>query len=371
MGRKAEYADKPKKGPGRKAKKQKPPQLPRHLQDKDPNFLSRRAKKRLKKQNDKTQQQSNNAKLEKRKLSASLESLNESDDSESDSKKPKLFTDDNTEWLKPRGSKELFSDSDGEGEDLKEKKIGNEEDDDIMGDDFDADDSDEDQEDDEDLLPIEKASKKLTKKEAEARKLEEAETLTNIAETETFKLPSGQEIEKEIAEPPDLVAVSQRIKDVVSVLADFKTKREEDKDRIDYLNQLKQDLCTYYSYNEFLMDKFLQLFSPSELVELLEANEVQRPVTIRTNTLKTRRGDLAHALINRGVNLDPVGKWSKVGLVVYDSQVPIGATPEYLAGHYILQGAASLLPVMALAPKENEKVLDLCAAPGGKTTHIG
>ena len=48
----------------------------------------------------------------------------------------------------------------------------------------------------------------------------------------------------------------------------------------------------------------------------------------------------------------------------------LGATPEYLAGHYILQGASSLLPVMALAPQENEKILDMCAAPGGKTTHI-
>ena len=44
--------------------------------------------------------------------------------------------------------------------------------------------------------------------------------------------------------------------------------------------------------------------------------------------------------------------------------MPIGATPEYLAGHYMLQGAASFLPVMALAPQENEKILDLCAAPG-------
>jgi len=48
-----------------------------------------------------------------------------------------------------------------------------------------------------------------------------------------------------------------------------------------------------------------------------------------------------------------------------------GATPEYLAGHYMLQGASSMLPVMALAPQENERVLDMCAAPGGKTTYIG
>ena len=61
-----------------------------------------------------------------------------------------------------------------------------------------------------------------------------------------------------------------------------------------------------------------------QAIEFFEANEVPRPVTIRTNTLRTRRRDLAQALINRGVNLEPIGKWTNVGLQVFESSVPIG-----------------------------------------------
>lgn len=172
------------------------------------------------------------------------------------------------------------------------------------------------------------------------------------------------------SEGEDLQIINQRIKDIVEILKDFQKRKDPSRSRKDYTDQLKSDLMTYYSYNEYLVDKFMQLLSMHELIEFFEANETDRPVTIRTNTLKTRRRDLAQALINRGVNLDPIGEWSKVGLVVYDSQVPVGATPEYLAGHYMIQGASSMLPVMALAPQENEKILDACAAPGGKTTYI-
>ena len=68
--------------------------------------------------------------------------------------------------------------------------------------------------------------------------------------------------------------------------------------------------------------------------------------------------------------MDPLAEWSSVGIKIYDTKVPIGATPEYLAGHYMLQSASSLLPVLALDPQMDEKVLDLAAAPGGKTTYI-
>ena len=86
--------------------------------------------------------------------------------------------------------------------------------------------------------------------------------------------------------------------------------------------------------------------------------------------MKTRRKELAQALIQRGVNLDPLADWSSVGIKIYDSKVPIGATPEYLAGYYMLQSASSFLPVIALDPQMHEKILDMAAAPGGKTSYI-
>lgn len=230
--------------------------------------------------------------------------------------------------------------------------------------------------DSEDVSDIEKRSLRLDKEQARREREAEAETVdrfnleTNIQETELITLPSGQQIEAESLAPPDLALVQQRIKDIVTVLDDFARKRDPSRPRTDYIAQLKRDLCTYYGYNAFMIEVILKLFTVAEALEFIEACEVQRPVTLRTNALKTRRRELAGALINRGVNLDPIGPWSKVGLVVYESQVPIGATPEYMAGHYMLQGASSFLPVMALAPQEGEQIVDLAAAPGGKTTYI-
>ncbi|KAK7197807.1 nucleolar protein [Novymonas esmeraldas] len=161
-----------------------------------------------------------------------------------------------------------------------------------------------------------------------------------------------------------------RVQETVRVLTNFKEEREEDRHRGEYLDLLRDDLLELYEYNEFLMDCILLLFPPAEAVDFLEAMDKTRPTTIRVNTLKAKRRDLVQALVKRGMNIEPLEKWSKVGLQVFESNVPIAGTIEYLAGQYMLQAAASFLPVMALAPQEHERVLDMSAAPGGKTTYI-
>ncbi|KAI5175436.1 25S rRNA (cytosine2870-C5)-methyltransferase [Pancytospora epiphaga] len=123
------------------------------------------------------------------------------------------------------------------------------------------------------------------------------------------------------------------------------------------------------TYNEFLLKKIKQLFSKKELPAYLEANEKQRPTVLRINTLLKRRKDVMHLLSNRKVDLEKL-EWTDEGIVAFKSEVPLGATPEYLAGYYTIQGASSMLPVLNLEIKENLTVVDLCAAPGGKSTHI-
>ncbi|KHG25344.1 Putative ribosomal RNA methyltransferase NOP2 [Gossypium arboreum] len=229
---------------------------------------------------------------------------------------------------------------------------------------------------DSDETDIEEKSRAIDEQRAREEKDAQAEMELNIKEeSDEFRLPT-----KEQQRPPDLANLQMRIKEIVRVLSNFKDMRQEGTTRKDYIDQLKIDLGSYYGYNEFLIRVLVDMFPVVELMELIEAFEKPRPTCIRTNTLRTRRRDLANFLSKRGVELDQLSKWSKVGLVVYNSHVPIGATPEYLAGFYYLcalslyffyiQSASSFLPVMALAPQEKERVVDMAAAPGGKTTYV-
>ncbi|XP_072509860.1 28S rRNA (cytosine(4447)-C(5))-methyltransferase isoform X2 [Notamacropus eugenii] len=403
MGRKLDPTKKEKRGPGRKARKQKgaETELAKFLPsvgDESGKRLSSRARKRAAKR------RSESAGVpETKKLSPSPK-LSTKDVVQPPGKKGSqasgLKIGNKTLLIPAKGKKRpLPPHNSDEDEDSEDSDAGSEgaswasmDSEDDMVDDYGV--ALEETDEDDELLPIEKAAQKQRAQEAETLSQwssedsddeEEAEhspqpkskndeengdLQINLEKDEKFVLPSAKELEQENAQAPDLQSVHQRIQDIVGVLRDFGSQREEGRSRTEYLSRLRKDLATYYSYGDFLIGKIMDIFPLSELVEFLEANEVPRPITLRTNTLKTRRRDLAQALINRGVNLDPLGKWSKTGLVVYDSSVPIGATPEYLAGHYILQGASSMLPVIALAPQEHERILDMCCAPGGKTSYI-
>jgi ribosomal RNA methyltransferase Nop2 len=289
-------------------------------------------------------------------------------------------------------SDEDLKDDYGEGSEGSDDDDDEEESDDGK-DDFFGDGSDgEDQSgsgDDEELLDIEKKAlrqqakdKELEEEEAKAEgEGKEGQALTAEEEEELFAVESDSEDDEDrVVVGQDVFKVKRRLQQVVGLLSNFKQaqKEREEKEgssamrpRSDYLRRMKKDFRYIYGYNEFLTEQVLNLFTPAEALAFADSAEGSRPTTLRTNPLKSKRRDLAAALIGRGVNLDPIGDWSKVGLVVYDSKVPIGATPEYLAGHYTKQGASSLLPVMALAPQPHETVVDVAAAPGGKTTHIG
>jgi len=110
----------------------------------------------------------------------------------------------------------------------------------------------------------------------------------------------------------DLESTKVRIAELIQYLKKTPSDKTRRPPRRRYMEQLKEDIMSYYEYNEFLTDLILAYFSPAEAIELIEASECPRPITIRTNSLKTKRRELAAALINRGVNLDPIGDWSKV-----------------------------------------------------------
>ncbi|EPQ12353.1 Putative ribosomal RNA methyltransferase NOP2 [Myotis brandtii] len=394
MGRKLDPTKKEKRGPGRKARKQKgaETELARFLPaagDENSKRLSSRARKRAAKRRLGSAETSEmNKRPGVKPLPGKLPKGISVGALQTPGKKgaQSLL---NTARGKKRPAPAHSSDEEEEEEDSEEDGVvnqgdlwGSEDSDADMIDDYGTDSNSED-EDEEELLPIERAARKQKAQEAvaggqwseeETDEEEEEEGVSpesgpqkeyetdgglqiNLDEEEPFVLPPAGEMEQNIlpvkgprAQAPDLQRIHKRIQDIVGVLRDFGTQREEGRSRAEYLHRLQRDLATYYSYGDFLLGKLMDLFPLSELVEFLEANEVPRPITLRTNTLKTRRRDLAQHVTHRSSSA--------------------GATPEYLAGHYMLQGASSMLPVMALAPQEHERILDMCCAPGGKTSYI-
>jgi tRNA (cytosine40_48-C5)-methyltransferase len=90
--------------------------------------------------------------------------------------------------------------------------------------------------------------------------------------------------------------------------------------------------------------------------------------SLRINTLKTTEKEMISRLKELGVKLTKID-YTDNGYY-YETTFSLGATSEYLQGYYYLQEAASQLPPKVLNPKSEDVVLDMCAAPGSKTTQI-
>ncbi len=110
-----------------------------------------------------------------------------------------------------------------------------------------------------------------------------------------------------------------------------------------------------------ILEKVREIFKGDIFVEI--------PKSIRVNTIKIRERKLIKRLEEKGFVLEKIS-WVKYGYWVRESPYSIGATTEYLLGYYTIQDPASMFVCEVLDPHPNEIVLDMCAAPGGKTSYI-
>ena len=125
-------------------------------------------------------------------------------------------------------------------------------------------------------------------------------------------------------------------------------------------------LSSKYGYDEWLVSRFLE-YVP-KVNEFLSKMETTPTQYIRVNTLKTSRADIMSRLLSKGFELESTV--IPEVLAIKKAPLPTGATSEYLLGHYYIQDLSSCMAVDALDIAPGQFVLDVAAAPGGKTTFI-
>ena len=100
----------------------------------------------------------------------------------------------------------------------------------------------------------------------------------------------------------------------------------------------------------------------------INPDEIKLKESIRINTLKIDQNTLVKRLKNKEITINKISFLNN-GFYT-DADFSLSSTEEYLLGYYYIQEAASQIVSEILNPKENELVLDMCSAPGSKTTHL-
>ena len=122
------------------------------------------------------------------------------------------------------------------------------------------------------------------------------------------------------------------------------------------------------SHPLWLVRSWVNEVGVEEALRICTFNNQIPSLTLRANTLKVDPGDLIEKLREEGLKPDPT-TYSEEGVVLQDPP-PTSELPFLKEGLYVIQDEASQLVTSILDPRPGERVLDACAAPGGKTTYM-
>ncbi len=139
------------------------------------------------------------------------------------------------------------------------------------------------------------------------------------------------------------------------------------------LAELKvSDPAAGYSHPEWLVARWQERYGKEQTLKLLAWNNSPAKVFARANWLKAEPGKLLEFWRSDNVSYNFVFKdWLEENLVFeFKSHPPIEEMRSFKNGFFYVQDPSTLFAVDLLAPKPGERVLDLCAAPGGKTTYM-
>ena len=121
---------------------------------------------------------------------------------------------------------------------------------------------------------------------------------------------------------------------------------------------------------EFLVEKLEKQYGEQLSKKILEGYGVERKVTFRVNTLKSNVSNVEEVLEKNGIEYKKAPFYSDAFIVQNARENEIRQLDVYKNGEIYMQSLSSMLPPIILKPKENMDILDMTAAPGGKTTEI-
>lgn len=128
-------------------------------------------------------------------------------------------------------------------------------------------------------------------------------------------------------------------------------------------------LAVAYSHPEWLVTRWLQRYGWERTRALCEVNNRPAAVSLRTNTLRTTPALLAQQLAEEGIQQVALVGQRPEGLII-QGVTQLDTLPSYRTGLFQVQDVGAMLVAPLCQVQPGQRVLDLCAAPGGKTTHL-